>query len=148
MHMIPNCSRNANSTGRAFCLKPCSYDHAVTVKVGALGNHIPYVDAHAKPDALIRGMLCIVLSYFHLYRNGTTHCSVYAVEQDEKGIAACLDDLATVLLDRRVDQVPPQRAQPLQCSGIIQADQATVANHIGVQHRDQLPPSRLRSLGQ
>ena len=40
--------------------------------------------------------------------------------------------LSAVLADRRVDQCAAQRAQPSERAGIVEADQPTVADHVGV----------------
>ena len=45
-----------------------------------------------------------------------------------------------------------ERTQTFERSGVIQADQAAVANHVGIDHGDQLPPiwrsfSRVRCVG-
>ena len=58
----------------------------------------------------------------------------------KQGIAACLDDPAAVLADRRIDQTAAQRPQPHQRPGVVQADEAAIADHVGVDDRHQFPP--------
>jgi hypothetical protein len=54
--------------------------------------------------------------------HGAAHRAVYAVEHDQQRIPTGLDDPATVLLDRWIDQVLPQSPQPLEGSRVIKAD--------------------------
>ena len=75
-----------------------------------------------------------------LHLDGTAHRPVNAIEHDEQGIAPSLDDFAAMLLDRRVDQVAAQSPQPLESPCIVQPNQAAVANHVGIDDGDQLPP--------
>ena len=42
-----------------------------------------------------------------LHLHGATHRPVYAIEHDEQGIPAGLDDPAAMLFDRGVYQLPP-----------------------------------------
>ena len=58
----------------------------------------------------------------------------------EQRIAAGLDNPATVLLYRGIYQLSAQSPQSLEGSSVIQSDQAAVANHVGIDHGDQLPP--------
>ena len=82
-----------------------------------------------------------------LYLHSTAHGPVNAVEHDEQRIATGLDDPAAVLFDRWVDQVRAESAQPFECSCVIQPDQTAVANHIGIDDGDQLPPILRLSCG-
>ena len=45
-----------------------------------------------------------------------------------------------MLLDGRIDQVGTESTEALKGADVIQSDQTTVTNHIGVDHGDQLPP--------
>ena len=75
-----------------------------------------------------------------LHLDGTAHCSVNAIEYDEKEIAASLDNVTSMLLHRGIDYLSAQRTQSLEGSSVIQSDQAAVANHIGIHNGDQLAP--------
>jgi hypothetical protein len=68
--------------------------------------------------------------------HGTAHRSVDAVEDDKKGIAPGVDDPAAILLDRWVDQVVPQSPQPFERPNIVEADQAGIARHVGMDDCD------------
>ena len=55
-------------------------------------------------------------------------------------VTASLYDPALMLLDRGVYQVAAQSPQPLHSSCVIQADETAVADHVGIDDSDQLPP--------
>ena len=65
---------------------------------------------------------------------------VNAIEYDEKGIAAGLDSVTSMLLYRGIDYLSAQRTQSLEGSSVIQSDQVAVANHVGIHDGDQLAP--------
>jgi hypothetical protein len=75
----------------------------------------------------------------HLHR--TTHRSVDAIENDKQGVAAGLNDPATMLINRGINYVGAKPTQPLECPGVIQTNQTAVADHIGVDYGNQ--PSTL-----
>jgi hypothetical protein len=138
--MIANWSRNADTTRRALGLESRSYVDRVTVQVSPIGNRIAYVDSHAEADGSIRGQVAVMHRNLLLHFHGTAHGSVDAVEHNKEGVTASLDDPAAVLLDRGIDQVLAQSPEPVERPLIIQADQTAVTHHIGMHHRDQLPP--------
>ena len=78
------------------------------MQVGPIGNHIANVNADAEADDPIRRLISIVDRNLLLHLHGTTHCPVNAVEHDQQGIAAGLDDPAAMLLYRWVNQVAAQ----------------------------------------
>ena len=137
--MIAHRSRDANTARRAFSLKPRRHIHRVTVKVSPIGNRVAKVDPDAKSDGSIGWLLAVVDRNLLLHLDGTAHRSVDAVEYDEQGIAAGLNNPATMLINRGIDHLSPERTQSLESSGVIYVDQATVANHVGIDDGDQLP---------
>jgi hypothetical protein len=110
------------------------------MQVGAIGNRVAEVNPDAEADGSIRRLVTIADRNLLLHFHGTADRSVYAVEHDEQRVATGLDDPAAMLLDRRVDYVSTKSPQPLQSSGVIQPDQPAVADHVGIDHRDELPP--------
>ena len=75
-----------------------------------------------------------------LHLHGTAHRPVNAIEYDQQRIASSLNNPAAMLIDRRVYQVPAECPQTIERSRIVQANQTAVANHVGIQYGDQLPP--------
>ena len=88
----------------------------------------------------VRRLVSVVDRNLLLHLHGAAHRPVDAVEHDQQRVAAGLDDPATMLrrsLGRsRCGAMP----QPFERPCIIQSDQAAVANHIGIDDGDQLPP--------
>ena len=97
LHMVAHCSRDADATRRTFGLKPCRHIHRVAVEVSAIGNRVAEVDPDAEADGPIRRLIAIMDRNLLLHLHGTAHRPVDAVEHDEQGIAAGLDDPAAML---------------------------------------------------
>ena len=101
-----------------------------------------FVDPDAEPDGAVGGLLTVVFRNLLLHLHGTAYGSVYAVEYDQQGVAACLYYPAAMLLDRRVYQGAAQRSQTYKCPRVIQSDQSAVTDHVGIERDDQLPSIR------
>ena len=59
-HMVAHGSRDADTTRRAFRLKPRCNIHRVPVQVSSVGDRIANVDPDAEPDGTIRRLTAIV----------------------------------------------------------------------------------------
>ena len=103
--MVAHGSRDADAARRTFGLKSRRDIHRVPVQVSAIGNRVANVDPDAEADGSIWRLVAVVDRHLLLHLHGAAHRPVDAVEHDEQGIAAGLDDPATMLLDRWVDQV-------------------------------------------
>jgi hypothetical protein len=140
MHMVSHGSRNTDAARRALGLEPSGDIHSVPVKVGAIGYRVPKIDPNPESDCPIRRLIAIMTWHLLLHLDRATHRAVYAVEHDQQGVPASLDDFAPMLLDPRIDQVPAESTQSFERPLVIEPDQSAVADHIGVQDGDQLPP--------
>ena len=58
--MIPDCSRDADATGRTLGLKSRRHIDCITVQVSAIGNRIANVDPDTKADGSIRRLFAIM----------------------------------------------------------------------------------------
>ena len=65
-------------------------------------------------------LVAIVARNLLLHLHGTPHGLVDAVEDDEQGVATCLNDPATMLLNRGIDHLSAERTQSLKGFGVIQ----------------------------
>ena len=74
-----------------------------------------------------------------LHLHGAAHRSVDAIEHDEQGVAASLDDPAAMLLMAGSIRLLRRCAAAL-ASRIIQPDQAAVTHHIGIDDGNEFPP--------
>ena len=102
------------------------------------GNHVADVDADAEADAPVGRLIAVIDRHLLLDLYRAAHCAIDAVERHQQQVAAGLHHSAAVLADRRVDQNAPQRAQAAQRAGIVQANQAAIADHVGIDDSDQL----------
>ena len=140
MYMIPHRAGDADAPRRTFGLKPRGHVHRVAMQVCTVGNRVTDVNPEPKTDGPVRRLIAIMDVNLLLYLHSTTHRPIDAVEDDEQGVTAGLNDSAAVLLYCGVYQVTAQRPQPLQGSHVVQANETAVTDHIGVDDRDQLAP--------
>jgi hypothetical protein len=142
LHMVPNWSRNANATGRAFGLDSSRDIHRFTVQISPVGNRVANIDSNAEADGSIGRLITVMYRNPLLYLHGTAHGPINAVEHNQERIAPSLDDPTAMLVDRGVYQVPTQRPKTCESSCVIRPDEAAVAHHIGVHDGDQFSPIR------
>ena len=60
MHVIAHRSRDADSAGRAFGLKPRRHIHRLPVQVGPVGNRIANIDPNAEANGSIGRLVAVV----------------------------------------------------------------------------------------
>ena len=106
MHMIAHRSRDTDAARRTFSLKSRCYIYRIAMQVGAVGNRVSNVDPDAETDSSGSGLLAIIGGHLLLYLHCAAHGSINAVEYDKEGVATGLNNLAAMLLNRRVNQVP------------------------------------------
>ena len=140
MHMVAHRSSDTDTARGTFGLDSGRHIHCVAVQVCSIGNGVADIDPDTKANGSIWRLISVENWHLLLHLDGTAHGTVDAVEHDEQRIAPSLDDPAAVLVNRRVDEVAAQSPQPFQSSRIVQADQTAIANHIRVDHGDQLSP--------
>ncbi len=139
--MIAHRPRNADAARRTLGLESGRHIHYVAVDIEPIWNDIADVDVDAEADRLIGREVAIMGGHLLLHLHRATHCSVNALENDKQGVTCGIDEPSAMLGDRWVNQSAPESAEPFQCSDIIQSNQAAVANHVGMEDGDQLPPS-------
>ena len=139
VHMVPHRARDADAAYRALRLQPSGDIHAVAMQVRAVRDHVANVDTNAEANAPVGRLIAVIDRHLLLYLDRAAHCAIDAVECDQQRVAAGLHHSAAVLADCRVDQRAAQRAQTTQRASIVQADQAAVADHVGIDDSDQLP---------
>ena len=139
-HMIAHWSGDAETARRTFGLEPCRHIHYISVYVSPVGNRVAHVDANPKADGPISRLVTIVDGHLLLDLDRTAHRSLSAVEHQKERITTCVDEPATMLVNRRVYQASAERPQPLQRPNVVQADQPRVTDHVCIQHGDQPPP--------
>ena len=138
--MIPNGTRDADAAGRALGLETDNHVHCFPVQVSPIRNRVTDVDADPEADGAIGRLVTIEPRHKLLHLHGAAPRTVDAVEDNQQGVARCLDDPAVVFGYGGIDQVGTENTQALKGARVIQSDQTAVTNHIGVEHSDQLPP--------
>jgi hypothetical protein len=110
------------------------------VQISPVCNRVADVDPDAESDGAVGRLVAITVRHLLLHLYGATHRPINAVEHNQQRIATGLHDPAAVLLDGRIDHVAAERTQAFERSHIIQANQTAVADHVGIDYGDQLPP--------
>ena len=139
-NMIADGSRDTDAARRTCCLKPGRHIHRVTMQIRPIGNHVANVDAHTKPNGAIAWDVAVAYLHLLLHLHGAADRPLDAIEHNEQGVASGLDDHATISIDGRVDNFATQRMQPFDRSYVVQPDEATIADHVRMNDRDQLTP--------
>jgi hypothetical protein len=131
--------RDADAGRRTLSLEPRCHIHDVAVDVSSIGDHIADVDADANADGPIRGLVAIIGGDLLLHLRGTAYRTVNAVEHDEEGGTSRINNLAAMLVDRRIDQSPTEGPESFERAYIIQSNQTAVTDYVGIDRGDQLP---------
>ena len=140
MQVIAHGSRDTDTARLAFSLEPRRHVHRIPVEISSICNRIANVNPDTETDRSLRWLISVMDRNLMLNLDSTAHRPVDAIEHDEKGIATSLNDPAAVFIDRRVNYVATKAPQPLERSCIVQANETAVADHVGIDDRDQLPP--------
>jgi len=108
--------------------------------IETIWNYIANIDTHSETDGTIGRLVTIVARHLLLYLHGTAHRPIDAVENHEQRIPARIDDPPAVLGDGWVNYLLAEGPEPFKRSDIVQANQAAVTNHVGMDDGYQLPP--------
>jgi hypothetical protein len=140
VHVVAHGTRDTDPTRRTFGLEPGRHVYTVAMKIGTVSDYVANVDANSKPDHAITRLIAIRIRHLLLYLDRAARCPVDAVEDDEQRVAPGLNDPAAMLVDRWIDQCTAEASKPFERSQIIQTDETAVADHVGIDDGDQLPP--------
>ncbi len=111
--------------------------HPVAEDVLFLNDHVAEIDADAEPDAPFVGLLRIAVDHTALDPGGAAYRVDDAREFRQQAVAGVLDDVAPVLLDLRIDQLPEMRLEAFVRAFFVRPHQAQIARHIGGENRGQ-----------
>ncbi len=143
MHVIPDRSGHTYTPRWALSLKPDRHIDRVTVQISAIRDRIADVDPDPKADGPIRKLVTIKDRNILLHLDRKAYCPIDTVEYHQQGVAAGLNNPAAMSVEGRIDDLAPEFAQPLERLQVVQADQAAVANHVGIDDRDKSPWIRM-----
>src|ERR1700748_1157934 len=110
------------------------------MQLGPISYRIADVEPDAELDGTVGRMRAIMGHYSFLHCQRTAHRPVDAVKYDKQRVAGSLDSSAAMLVDCRINHAAAEQPQSPERSHIIDADQAAVAGHIGVEYDDELSP--------
>jgi hypothetical protein len=139
VRMVSDDARDTYSAWRALSLKPGRYIHAVAMQVRTISNNIADVYANAKPDGPFGGLIAIIAGHLLLDTDRAAHCPIDAIEHDEQGVTTGLNNPPAMLVDSWADQSAAQPPKSCERSYVIPLNQAAVADHVGIDHGNQLP---------
>ena len=128
--LVSDHSGDANSTGLGECLQPCRDIHTVAEDVVLLNDHVAEVDANAKLDPLIGGLLRIAIDHSTLDLGGAAHRVDHAREFREQAVASALYGPAPMLPDLGINQLPEMRLEAFARPFLVRPHQARVPRHI------------------
>jgi hypothetical protein len=110
MNVIPDRSRNANSSDRAFRLKPRCHIYCIAMQVRPVRDCVSNVDPDSVADRSIGGLGTVLDRDLFLNRQSAPHRTVDAVEYDQQRVATGLDEPATMLSNCWVNHISTQNA--------------------------------------
>ena len=117
--MIEGRAGDANASRLGQSLETRGYVHPVPIDIAAISNDVAEVHADAKLQLLcLRGAL-IAAKHAPLDRRRTLDGIYDARELNQRAVAHELDDAATELFDRRIDQLPTASLQSLQRAYLV-----------------------------
>src|SRR6476661_5535247 len=100
--------------------QPGGDDHAIAMQVGSLGDSVTNINPNAEADVAVRQVILIMARNLLLHLHGAPDRPLDTVEHDEQRIAASLHYPASMLRDRRVDNIASNSPQPRERSYIVE----------------------------
>ena len=144
-HMIERGAGDANASGLGQSLKARGYVHPVPIDIASIDNDVAEIYAKAKPQTSRFRNALIASRHSPLDRRRALNGINDARELNQRAVAHELDDTATELFYRRIDQLPTASLQSIECADLIFPHQAAVANHVGSKYRGK-PSLHTRAL--
>ena len=131
LHVVVSLLREPDAARLGQLLQPRRDVDALAVPVLALDDDIAEVDADPHVDAAVLAHPVVALGHPALQVDGARHRVDDAAELGQKAVAHQLEDAAVVLLDRRLEQLPAVRSEPLKRAGFVLLHEAAVADDVG-----------------
>lgn len=138
--MISYDAGDADCAGRANRLQSGGDVDALTVQVAPVRDSVADIDAHTEADTAIGRIVAVAVRRAALHVHGKPHGRNDAVERDQKTVPADAYQGPAVPREGGVDQVAAQLSKALEGASLIEADQAAVSGHVGIDDSDQFAP--------
>jgi hypothetical protein len=121
---------NANTPGLRDPFEArCNID-AVAKDIAVVDYNIADVNADAKLDAIVVGLICILLGHAALNFDGASRCIDGAGKLDQHAVASRLDDASAVLDDAGVDERFSEGLEMSKRAFLVGTHQAAIASDI------------------
>lgn len=104
-----------------------------------VGYSVADVHTHAEPDAPIRGVFFVGTCCWIVTAHRTAP-SMPSNTINEKSPPVCTIRPLCMVCDGWVNHLRSQSAQSFECTDVVPSKQIAVADHVGVDDRDKLPP--------
>ena len=131
--MLPHWSRDADAARRTLGLEPRRHIHHVAVDVSAIWDHIANIDADAEANGTVRGLIAIegaapLAAPLRAQRTAPSTLSK-TMSRESPPVLTILPPCSSM-----AGSIEPvaESPQPFERSQVVQADQATVADHVGM----------------
>jgi hypothetical protein len=129
--LVMDSARDADAARLRHAFKPCRHVDAIPQYVLAIDDDVAKINPHAVLDALILGNIGGTSSQLLLYLNAALHGIYDAWELDQKPVAGCLDDAATVGGYAGVKNLLTMSPLARNRAFLIQHHESRVADHVG-----------------
>src|SRR5271165_1288762 len=108
----------------------------------ALLDDVAEMNADAKLDATLRRQAGVAFDETVLHLDRAAHGVDHAAELNKRAVAGALDDAPVVRVDRGIDQIAAQPAEPRQRAILVGAGEPAVTDDVRDQDRRDFPHSR------
>src|SRR5580704_7529211 len=129
-HILLNACRNADATRFDQTIQPSRNVHPVTENVIVLHNDVALVNADTELDAIV-ARCSISLTHLALPFCRATQCINYTGEFDQEAVTGRFDNATPVFSNFRIDNLRPDRPQPVEGAFLVSPDQPRIPRYIG-----------------
>jgi hypothetical protein len=136
-YLMPHGFRTSDSTRYCQALQPNRKIDAVAVEVITIDDDVAKIYTHSKLETFILRVASIPLGHSSLDFDGTARRIYHAAELDQEAITHHLEDATCMLVDRRIETVPPMLPKKIERLLFIDFHEAAVSDNISGQDRRQ-----------
>jgi hypothetical protein len=135
--VVTHCPRDTDPAWLGECFQARRDIDAVAKDVAVFGDDVAQIDADAKPDTPLVWQFGLAVDHSALHLGSAAHRVDDTGEFREQAVAGVLDDVAPVLLDLRIDQLPEVRLEAFVRTLLVRPHQTRIARHIGGEDRGE-----------
>src|SRR5260370_6048718 len=132
-------TRDAKDAAEGQVFKPRCHVDAIAENIAVVFDDVADMDAESKFDSLVNRHSGVSANHAVLDSDGAAHGCHRACKFDHHSVAGGLDDMAAMLLDAAVGEVPAMRLQLGKGAFLIGTHQPTVSRDISRENRHKSP---------